>query len=148
MHGKCRILTAGLPGKSIFSPNNSLEEYSIVSFDSFFFKSFLLKYAVVKTLPAKARYIRDLGSIPVSGRSPGVGNGNPPSVFLPGKFHGQRCLAVSESDTTEHPCTTHGKIHISQGYTLDSHKLNIHMYSTHRKKAKKKKQGLPLWSSG
>ena len=39
----------------------------------------------------------------MSGRSPGVGNGNPP-VFLLRKFHGQRSLAddgVSESDTTE-----------------------------------------------
>ena len=32
---------------------------------------------MVKTLPARAEDIRDLGSIPVSGRSPGVGNGNP-----------------------------------------------------------------------
>ena len=28
------------------------------------------------------------GSTPGSGRSPGVGNGNPAPVFLPGKFHG------------------------------------------------------------
>ena len=32
--------------------------------------------AVVKNLPASAGDTRDLGSIPVSGRSPGVGNGN------------------------------------------------------------------------
>ena len=32
--------------------------------------------AVVKNLPANAGDTRDLGSIPVSGRSPGVGNGN------------------------------------------------------------------------
>ena len=36
----------------------------------------------------------DTGLIPGSGRSTGVGNGNP--EFLPGKFHGQRSL-----DTTE-----------------------------------------------
>ena len=32
---------------------------------------------VVKNLPAKAGDIRDLGSIPGSGRSPGGGHGNP-----------------------------------------------------------------------
>ena len=34
----------------------------------------------------------DLGSIAGSGRSPRGGNGKPTSVFLPGKFHGQRSL--------------------------------------------------------
>ena len=33
--------------------------------------------AVVKNLPANARDTRDMGSIPWSERSPGVGNGNP-----------------------------------------------------------------------
>ena len=32
---------------------------------------------VVKDLPANAGDTRDVGSIPGSGRSPGVGNGNP-----------------------------------------------------------------------
>ena len=32
---------------------------------------------VVKNLPANAEDKRDAGSIPGSGRSPGVGNGNP-----------------------------------------------------------------------
>ena len=32
---------------------------------------------MVKNLPANAGDIRDLGSIPGSGRSPGGGNGNP-----------------------------------------------------------------------
>ena len=32
---------------------------------------------VVKNPPANARDIRDMGSIPGSGRSPGEGNGNP-----------------------------------------------------------------------
>ena len=35
----------------------------------------------------------DTGSIPRSKRSPGEGNGNPPPVFLPGEFYGQRSLA-------------------------------------------------------
>ena len=34
--------------------------------------------AVVKNSPAKAGDTRDAGSIPGSGRFPGVGNGNPP----------------------------------------------------------------------
>ena len=50
---------------------------------------------------------------PGSGRSPGVGNGNPLqySVFLPGQFYGQKSLVgysprgCKESDTTEHACT-------------------------------------------
>ena len=32
---------------------------------------------VVKNLPAKARVIKDMGSIPGPGRSPGRGHGNP-----------------------------------------------------------------------
>ena len=32
---------------------------------------------VVKNPSANAREIRDMGSVPGSGRSPGVGNGNP-----------------------------------------------------------------------
>ena len=48
---------------------------------------------VKKNLPGNARDARDVGSIPGSGRSPGVGNGQPTSVFLPGKFHGQKILA-------------------------------------------------------
>ena len=36
--------------------------------------------------------LRDLGSIPGSGRSPGEGNGNPFLVLLPRKFHGWRNL--------------------------------------------------------
>ena len=47
---------------------------------------------VVKNLPADAGDTRDAGSILGSGRSPGVGNGNPLQLFLPGKSHGQRSL--------------------------------------------------------
>ena len=46
---------------------------------------------VVKNLPANAGGIRNMGSIPGSGRSPGEGHGSP--VFLPGESHGQRNLA-------------------------------------------------------
>ena len=33
--------------------------------------------SVIKNLPSDAGYVRDVGSIPWSGRSPGGGNGNP-----------------------------------------------------------------------
>ena len=50
---------------------------------------------------------RDLGLIPVLGRSPWKREWQPTPVFLPGKFHGQRNLVgysswdCKESDTTE-----------------------------------------------
>ena len=43
---------------------------------------------------ASACSAEDLGSIPVLGRSPGEGNGNP---LLPGKFHGWRILVGLQS---------------------------------------------------
>ena len=49
---------------------------------------------VVKNLPANAGDIRDAGSNPRSGVSPGGGNGNPLQVFLPGESHGQRSLTL------------------------------------------------------
>ena len=42
---------------------------------------------VVKNLPINAGDVGDAGSIPGSGRSPGIG-----ALFLTGKFHGQRRL--------------------------------------------------------
>ena len=47
---------------------------------------------MANSLPANAGDLRDVGSIPGSGRSPGGGHGNPP-VFLPGESHGQRSQA-------------------------------------------------------
>ena len=48
---------------------------------------------MVKNLPANAGDIRDTGSIPGLGRSPGGGHGNQYSpVFLPGESHRQRSL--------------------------------------------------------
>ena len=49
---------------------------------------------------------RDTASIPGSGRSPGVGNGNLLQWFLPGKSHGQRSLV---------------------GYSLWGHKSGTHL---------------------
>ena len=48
---------------------------------------------VVKNSPANAGDIRDLGSIPGLGRSPGGRHGNPFQYSVPGKSHGQRSLA-------------------------------------------------------
>ena len=53
--------------------------------ENFFFSFYLYLYeikgfpcgTIVKNLPANAGDARDMGSIPESGRSPGVGNGNP-----------------------------------------------------------------------
>ena len=67
---------------------------------------------MVKNPPANAGDLRDEGSIPGSGRSPGEGHGTP--VILAGASHGQRSLAgygpygCKELDTTEmtwHACT-------------------------------------------
>ena len=50
---------------------------------------------VVEKPPASAGDtgdIRDVGSIPGSGRSHSRGNGSPTALFLPGDSHGQRSL--------------------------------------------------------
>ena len=88
---------------------------------------------VVKDPPVNARDTRDAGdtgSIPGSGRFPGVGNGNPlQPVFLPGKFRRQRSLVgyspwgCKESDTTE-PTHPHTHTHCFLGLTLLEHFLS------------------------
>ena len=63
---------------------------------------------MVNNLPATTG---DMGWIPGLGRSAGVGNGNPPLIFLPRKFYGQRSLMAyspwgrKEVDMTETACT-------------------------------------------
>ena len=47
---------------------------------------------LVKNQSANAGDVRDLGSIPGLGRSPGVGNDNPLQIVLLGESHGQRSL--------------------------------------------------------
>ena len=47
---------------------------------------------MIKNPPANVGDIRDGGSVPGSGISPGGGNGNP-LVFLPGASQGPRSLA-------------------------------------------------------
>ena len=48
---------------------------------------------VVKKLPANEGDIRDAGSMPGLGRSPGGGARQTTAEFLPGESHGQRSLA-------------------------------------------------------
>ena len=47
---------------------------------------------VLKNLPANVKDTRDEGSVPLSGRSPTGGHGNPSLIFMPGESHGQRNL--------------------------------------------------------
>ena len=62
---------------------------------------------VVKNPPANSEDIRDTGSIPRFGRSPGGGHGNPLQYSCLENPHGQRSLVAysppgrKESDTTE-----------------------------------------------
>ena len=68
--------------------------------------------SVVKNLPTNAGDPKDMASIPGSGRSPGVGNGNPLQYSCLKNPHGQRNLAgdspwgCKELDTTEQLSTT------------------------------------------
>ena len=70
---------------------------------------------MVKNPPANTGGARDMGSIPRSGRSPGVENGNT-LIFLLGEFHGQRNLVgysqwdLKESDMAEQLSTHRHRI--------------------------------------
>ena len=67
--------------------------------------------------PANAGDIRDEGSIPGLGRSPGAEYGQPTPVFLPGESHGGRSLegyspqGRKESDSTD--ATQHARDHFA-----------------------------------
>ena len=67
---------------------------------------------MVKNLPANAGDEGDMGSIPGTGRSLGVGNGNPLQYLCLGNSLGQRSLAgyclwgCKELNVTEHTCIT------------------------------------------
>ena len=62
---------------------------------------------VVKDPPANARDLKNMGSIPGLGRSPGAGHGNPLQYSCLENPHGQKSMAGyspwghKESDTTE-----------------------------------------------
>ena len=71
---------------------------------------------MVKSPPAKAVYMRNVGSIPGLGRSPKRRAWQPTPVFLPGKSHGQRSLegyspwGCREVDMTERLNTAQQKV--------------------------------------
>ena len=58
---------------------------------------------MVKHPPASVRDLRDAGSVPGSGRSPGGGHGNPLQYSCPGERNlaGYSPWGPRESDTTE-----------------------------------------------
>ena len=61
---------------------------------------------MVKNPPANAGDVRDVGSVPGSGRSPGGGNGNPLQyssrrIPLTEEARGPQATESQESDTTE-----------------------------------------------
>ena len=66
---------------------------------------------VVKNLPAKAEGVRDVGSIPGWGRSPGGWNGNPLQCFMDRGTWWATVHKIAESDTTE--VTEHTRTHMS-----------------------------------
>ena len=60
---------------------------------------------VVKSLPANARDVKDMGSFPGLGRSPGGGNGNPIQYFclespVGRGAGGLQSMRLQRSDTT------------------------------------------------
>ena len=65
---------------------------------------------MVKNVPASAGDARDVGSLPGSGRSPGVGNGNPlqysclKNSMDRGAWWATVHGVAKESDRTEHTC--------------------------------------------
>ena len=69
--------------------------------------------AVGKESAAHAGDARDVSSIPASGRSPGIGNGNPLQYSCLEKLHGQHSLAgYSPWSCREQDMTEQLKIHI------------------------------------
>ena len=64
---------------------------------------------VVKNLPAHAGDTGDVGSIPRSGRCPGMEKemATHTPVFLPGKSHGQRSLAGHKESGMTEQLSTH-----------------------------------------
>ena len=82
---------------------------------------------MVQDLPTNVGDSRDAAAVPVSGKIPWSKKWQPPPVFLPGKFHGQRTLVGycplgrKEWDMTEQ-LSTHSYIHKadSLSYTAET----------------------------
>ena len=56
---------------------------------------------VLKNLPANAGDVRDMGLIPVLGKSSAGRKWHPTPVLLPGKSHGQKGLRATVHGTTD-----------------------------------------------
>ena len=89
---------------------------------------------MVKNPPANAGDIRDLGSIPGLGRSPGGGHGNPLQCFCLENPHEQRNLAgcslrgCKESDMTEQLSTaqhTEGIFLLRECFSCAGHTVSV-----------------------
>ena len=82
-----------------------------------------------KNPPASTGDSRDIGSIPGSGRSRGLGNWKPNPVFLPGEFHRERNLVGyspwghKESDTNKYAHTDYIPV-TAYTYMLDACNTN------------------------
>ena len=82
-----------------------------------------------KNPPASTGDSRDIGSIPGSGRSRGIGNWKPNPVFLPGEFHRERNLVGyspwghKESDTNKYAHTDYIPV-TAHTYMLDACNTN------------------------
>ena len=66
---------------------------------------------VIKSPPASAGDIRDEGSIPGSGRSPGGGHGNPLQYSCLENPHGQRSLAATVHGVTKSHTQLNDHVH-------------------------------------
>ena len=73
---------------------------------------------VVKNPPASAEDIKDMSSIPGSGRFPWRRKWQPTPVLLPGESHGQRSLVGYSSWGRKGSDTTEATLHIFTHWTL------------------------------
>ena len=64
--------------------------------------------SVVENLPVSTGDAEDVGSIPVSGRSPGGGNGNPLQYSRLENLHGQKSLAATVHRISMRQTRLHG----------------------------------------
>ena len=75
-------------------------------------KSRLPKWQMVKNLPANAGDPRDRGSIPGSGKSPGVGNDNPLQYsYLENSLDKGACRLQSMGSQSQIPLSKHTHTH-------------------------------------
>ena len=81
-----------------------------------------------KNLPPNAGDVRDTGSIPGSGRSPGGENGKPLQI-LPGESHGQKSLVgYSPWGCKESDMTSTFTFHFNVLYSAVMNKTNPHCF--------------------